>query len=88
MDSLTNVLSEFSISKVSSTLSPNVLILAEKIDILFSKNTLAIMARRPDLSEVSIVIKFLRLSLLIDSVILIFFSKLFFIFTIFCFFEI
>ena len=60
------VLLKFSSSKVSSTLSPNVLILAEKIETFCSKNTFAISASKPCLSEVSTVIKFLAFSLFID----------------------
>jgi hypothetical protein len=63
---------------VSSTLSPKVLILAENIDTLLSKNTLAILASSPWLSEVSIVMRFLPLSLLIEFEIFITFSNLFF----------
>ena len=63
---------------MSSTLSPKVLILAENIDTLLSKNTLAILASSPWLSEVSIVMRFLPLSLLIEFEIFITFSNLFF----------
>ena len=47
---------KFSISKVSSTLSPSVFILADKIETFCLKKTLAISDNKPCLSEVSIVI--------------------------------
>ena len=51
-----------SISKVSSTLSPRVLILAEYIEVPFSWSVLAIFTNKPGLSAVSMVSKFLFLS--------------------------
>ena len=48
-----------SISNVSSTLSPNVLILAEYIETSLSLNTWAILPSNPGLSDVSIVKRFL-----------------------------